>query len=207
MVFSYIMKKEAFTLIELLVVITILGITIAVLLPAFGAAREGARRAQCSNNLRQIGIALHIYLEEHNDTFPSDGVPPSEPMWDDRLALYLDDNKIWNCPDYKNSIPFHYGNTSYGFNRRGLRIADPPNNFYRVGKHISCVKDSSRCIVIADNLEDETEHTFIYVAKDVPQVAIGNRHSNGANVLFFDGHVGWYRQDFLLAQDEKWWNY
>src|ERR1700738_3625451 len=54
-------NRPAFTLIELLVVIAIIAVLIALLLPAVQAAREAARRAQCANNLKQIGLALHNY--------------------------------------------------------------------------------------------------------------------------------------------------
>ena len=71
--------RGAFTLIELLVVIAIIAVLIALLLPAVQAAREAARRIQCVNNMKQLGLAVHNYIDVHN-------VLPPGRIWSPRPA-------------------------------------------------------------------------------------------------------------------------
>ena len=112
-------RRHGFTLVELLVVITIIGILIALLLPAVQAAREAARRVQCSNNLKQIGLAMHMHLEAKG-RFPygyywaKQGTGGNESTWVTELLPYIEQKPLYKTIDW--SRPF--GQVSLGWNKQ-----------------------------------------------------------------------------------------
>ncbi|QDT52851.1 Type II secretion system protein G precursor [Caulifigura coniformis] len=93
-------RRSAFTLIELLVVIAIIAILIALLLPAVQQAREAARRTQCKNNMKQIGLALHNYHDTYR-TFPIGTIAPrNKPNWRVSVLPYLEQGAVYNSLDF-----------------------------------------------------------------------------------------------------------
>lgn len=91
--------RRGFTLIELLVVIAIIAILIALLLPAVQQAREAARRSQCKNNLKQIGLALHNYHDTHS-VFPPGSIAETSISnnlsWSTMILPYIDAAPLYN---------------------------------------------------------------------------------------------------------------
>jgi prepilin-type N-terminal cleavage/methylation domain-containing protein len=88
-------RKRGFTLIELLVVISIIAILIALLLPAVQQAREAARRAQCKNNLKQIGLACHVYHDAFGQ-FPPGRIAATNASWGEFILAYIDEKPLYD---------------------------------------------------------------------------------------------------------------
>jgi prepilin-type N-terminal cleavage/methylation domain-containing protein/prepilin-type processing-associated H-X9-DG protein len=91
-------RRRAFTLIELLVVIAIIAILAAILFPVFAQAREKARQATCQSNLKQVGLAFSMYVQDYDESFPNTG---EELLWTGRywrwpLKPYLGYNRQEN---------------------------------------------------------------------------------------------------------------
>jgi prepilin-type N-terminal cleavage/methylation domain-containing protein len=113
--------RRGFTLIELLVVIAIIAVLIALLLPAVQAAREAARRAQCINNLKQVGLALHNYASVQTEGLPWEEGPPTWNGWSALLMLlpYVEQSALYNTFNFANTNVA--GSPSNPVNTTGMR--------------------------------------------------------------------------------------
>ncbi|EIP98549.1 prepilin-type N-terminal cleavage/methylation domain-containing protein [Opitutaceae bacterium TAV1] len=188
----------AFTLIELLTVIAIIGILAAIIIPTVGVVRSNARATQCSSNMRQIGMACHLFAADNKGHFPyANGRNGSTKPFSWQLASYLGlENQVGSAPLPRAAGVLLCPSYKYDPNARQSPYAyNPnidPNNGGVYGKEVwnykATIGTASRLILLVES--DGTD--FYSPSADTGSAtdAIYRRHpGNSANFCFADAHV------------------
>jgi prepilin-type N-terminal cleavage/methylation domain-containing protein len=155
-------KSRGFTLIELLVVIAIIAILAAILFPVFAQARDKARSARCLSNNKQIGVAVQMYLQDYDNTYPAqkaDGVyvfaAKGKDMglnWYDELMPYIKSGWIWICPSNRLNIW-----------DKVPRVEPPSNGYHMNGNIITAAGLAEAAVAAPANCQLMREAGFGYV--------------------------------------------
>lgn len=126
--------SRAFTLVELLVVIAIIGVLVALLLPAVQSARAAARRMECANNLKQIGLGVLQFVEIHRGDWPqldghvhtkAAGVNDKEVSWIETVAPFMEDvDSVRRCPEHTDLVEGRYRFKALEYDDEGRAIED-----------------------------------------------------------------------------------
>jgi prepilin-type N-terminal cleavage/methylation domain-containing protein/prepilin-type processing-associated H-X9-DG protein len=193
-------RKQGFTLIELLVVIAIIAILAAMLLPALARARERAKRAVCITNLKQLGLALHIYAQDWEGWFPTNDHATELSITNASLALltgqldptdsgleaaaYVTDDNLFICPstsDVPDSIKGRLtAGTIYGTGSCSYA--------YAYGLNLLTHQDTA---IMADKKTQYTSRRWESTGQYNMIMRYANHSFFGVNVLYVGGHARW----------------
>jgi len=216
------------TLVELLVVIAIIGALVALLLPAVQSARATARSAACKNQLRQIGLGVIRFCDDHNGEFPHNYHKEEKLSWVYTLAPYLESvDSIRVCPeDPIADERLAAKGSSYVANDFLINDKDPATLDDQVGfvRYLKQVPSTSRTMIvfeIADKwgAKSGVEHahasewfTELTMSEDFVEDMIVrdvklDRHANASNYLYLDGHVELISGDAIRQWADEGFNF
>jgi len=209
-------ERKAFTLIEVLIVISIISLLAAILFPVFASARESARRASCLSNMRQLGIAISMYVQDNDekmfffgnnkDLSRSNSTTPlgatRENRWWNQIFPYTHNNEgLLVCPSDNARLPY---SAEDGQNGNPLVPRSYIANRAAESLSLAAIENPAEIIVVsekADNVDDtwfEPPKDFYPKSDTVGPVLAMTRHSGGINNMFFDGHAKWIKGVALL---------
>ena len=198
-------KTRGFTLIELLVVIAIIAILAAILFPAFAKARESARRASCSSNLKQIGLALMQYSQEYDERLPGGAENGGNYAWSYVIQPYVKSTDLFRCPSNTNSgqfmqetnntIPLSYVGNGDGNNGNvnDMGGLTPLNNWdpnAGGGAALSSLVSPSQLILVYESNTGNNPYPIQWWLSNLQDNNYNfTNHLGTSNYLFADGHV------------------
>ena len=179
--------QKGFTLIELLVVIAIIAILAAILFPAFARARENARRASCSSNQKQLGLAIMQYTQDYDEKYPPMYSNPPVSYWSMKIQPYTKSAQVFDCPSTGRHSTADTGGLlfDYGYNT----IIHELDGI--LGTAMSAIAKPAETVTLSDSggAPRSNPRGLSIGAYDTADQWTAYRHLETANVLFADGHV------------------